>query len=473
MALQKRPPIVTIMGHVDHGKTTLLDYIRKTKLVAKEAGEITQSIGAYQIKIEERKITFIDTPGHEAFSRMRFRGAQAADLVVLVVAANDGVMQQTKESIEIIKETEVPFLVAINKIDLPEVSTERVRTQLSEEGVIVEGYGGNIVTVPISAKTGQGIDQLLEMILLMAELEDLKADPEGEFKALVVESKADKLRGPIVSLIIKNGSLKKGSEVQAGDIFAKVKMLSNEWGKEVEQALPADPVQVLGFPRLPKTGSWVRGVGKLATEAVSPKEEARPKREAGEEKEGFKIILKTDVLGSLEAVLSSLPEEVQVLEKSAGEITESDVLLAKTFGAEIYGFNLSLNPDVKKLAETEKVRVKTYKIIYDLLEELKERVSGNLEPEVKLKILGRAEILAVFEIKGEKIAGCRVLEGKINRSNTLLIKRGEIELGKTKITSLKEKKQNINEAGAGTEFGAIFTSKLDFQKGDVVISYSL
>lgn len=473
MALQKKPPVVTVMGHVDHGKTSLLDFIRKTKLVAKEVGEITQAINAYQIKVGEEKITFIDTPGHEAFSKMRLRGAQVADLVVLVVAANDGVMQQTKESLEIIKKAGVPFLVAISKIDLPEASIEKVKTQLSEAEVFVEGYGGKIVAVPISVKTGEGIDQLLEMILLTVELEGLKADPEGNFEACVIESKADKLCGPLVNLIINNGSLIKGDEIQTNGVLAKVKMLRDEWGKPKEVALPADPVQVLGFSGLPEVGSIVSCVGKSSKILTSGENRGELKNKIEAKEDVLKIILKADVSGSLEAISNSLPEKVCVLEKSVGEITESDVLLAKTLGAEIYGFSLSLNSGVKKLAETEKVEIKTYKIIYDLLKELEEIASGESKSERKQKILGKAEIVAIFEMKGDKIAGCRLQEGKVNKNSPVLIKRGEEEIGETRITSFKEGKQDINEATEGMEFGAVFANKLDFQKGDVVISFSL
>ncbi|MGB9637266.1 MAG: translation initiation factor IF-2 [Microgenomates group bacterium] len=476
MALQKKPPVVTIMGHIDHGKTSLLDFIRKTKLATKEVGEITQSIGAYQIKSGEEKITFIDTPGHEAFREMRSRGARVADLVVLVVAANDGVMPQTEESIKIIKEAKVPFLVALNKIDLPEAAPEKVKRQLAEKGVFVEGHGGTTVALPVSAKTGEGIDQLLEMILLMAEMEGLQADPEGDLEAVVIESKADKLCGPLVNLIIRNGSLKKGDRIQAAGIVAKVKMLRDEWGRSKQVAFPADPVQVLGFPSLPPVGSLVTSItsetlaaGGESTLGFSPVSQLREKSQG--EKGVLKIILKTDVAGSLEAIYNCLPEGVEVFSKEVGEITEGDVLLAKTVGAEIYGFNLSLSPGIKKLAETEKVRIATYNIIYDLLKELSERILRQQTPE--RRIIGRAKILAVFEIKGEKVAGGRVLEGKINKGNPILLKRGEEEIAETKIVSLKEQKQDINEAGAGSEFGAIFADKLDFQAGDVLISYSL
>jgi len=471
MALGEKPPVVTIMGHIDHGKTTLLDYIRKSRQAEKEVGGITQSIGAYQIKVNGEKITFIDTPGHEAFTKMRSRGAQVADFVVLVVAANDGVMPQTKESIRIIQETQTPFLVAINKIDLPEASPEKVKSQLAELGVLVEGYGGEIVAVPLSAKTGQGVDQLLEMILLLAKMAELKADPEASLEAFVIEAKADRFCGPLVNLIIKNGTLKKGDLIQAGEIVGKVKMIRNDLGQPSDQALPGDPVQVLGFPELPPVGSIVTPA-KVCPQASLTKCLSENKINLPKDEEGIlKIILKTDVLGSLEALENCLPEKVCVLSGSVGEITESDILLAKTLGADIYGFNLPLPGHLQKLAKTEKVRVVTFKIIYDLLKDLEDRFTVNKTPQPQ--VLGKAKILAIFEMKEGKVAGCRVEEGKISKNKPVIIQRGESVLGETKIVSLKEKKQDINEVEAGCEFGAIFADKLDFQVGDVVLSVNL
>ncbi len=473
MALQKKPPVVTIMGHVDHGKTSLLDYIRKTKLVAKEFGEITQATSAYQIKFKGEKITFIDTPGHAAFSKMRGRGARVADIVVLVVSATDGVMPQTKESLKIIKEAKVPFVVAINKIDLPEASVDKVKAQLAENEVFVEGYGGNVVAVPISAKTGEGVDQLLEMILLTAELEGLKADPEGKLEAEIIESKADKFCGPVASLIIKNGNLKRGDQILADGIFGKVKMLKDEWGRLVEVAYPGDPVLILGFSSLPQVGSIVVPADSLSSAApLPPIKRLSSAREPGEEEARLKIILKADVLGSLEALSNCLPAEVQVMEKGVGEISESDVLLAKTMGVDIYAFNLSPDSNIQKLAETEKVEIKTFRIIYDLLKEIEERILKILEPTIDRKILGRAEIIAIFEMKGEKIAGSRVLEGKINKNQPVILERDGKILAETKIGSLKQQKQDINEATPGMEFGAVFSAKVDFKVGDVILSYS-
>jgi translation initiation factor IF-2 len=470
MALTKKPPVVTIMGHVDHGKTSLLDFIRKTKLTAKEPGEITQAIGAYQIEVNNEKITFIDTPGHAAFTKMRSRGAGVADIVILVVAANDGVMPQTKESIEIIQNAGVPYLVAINKIDLPEASIDKVKAQLAENNVLVEDYGGNIVSVPVSAKTGQGVDQLLEMILLTAEINELKADPDGDFEAVVIESKLDKFCGPTASLIVKNGTLKKGDQINAEGVAAKVRMLKDEWGKAKEAVSPGDPILVLGFESLPSVGAVVHKSGE---QVPSLTEEAKKGLPQKTEEGKLKIILKADVSGSLEAILGCLPSEVQVMDSGVGEITEADVLFAKTLGAEIYGFNLAVSGSVKKLAETEKVKIKNYNIIYDLLKDLEERILKILEPTIDRKVLGKAEIVAVFEIKGERIAGARVLEGKINKNVPVCIQRGEKILAEARITSLKQQKQDVNEVTLGTEFGVVLSGKVDFKEGDVIISYSL
>ncbi|HUV72232.1 MAG TPA: translation initiation factor IF-2 [Clostridia bacterium] len=470
MALQKKPPVVTIMGHVDHGKTSLLDFIRQSKLAAKEAGEITQAIGAYQINFNRQKITFIDTPGHAAFTNMRSRGASVADLVILVVAANDGVMPQTKESLKIIEKAQVPMIVAINKIDLAQASADKVKAQLAENNVIVEDYGGKVVAVPVSAKTGQGVDQLLEMILLSVEMADLRADPEGRFEAEVIESRADKFCGPLATLIVRNGTLRKKDQIMADGVRAKVKMLRNERGKPLEAAYPGDPAQVLGFEALPAVGAVVVRAEK---EKPIPKVVKKRILLPATKETKLKIILKTDTAGSLEAISACLPKEVQIVEKGVGEATESDVLLAKTLRAEVYSFNLPPRANIKKLAQTERVKIKNYNIIYELLEDLEERILKILEPTIDRTVLGKAEILETFEIKGEKIAGARVLEGKINKSAPVCLQRGNKILGETKIVSLKQEKQDVNEVPVKGEFGAVFAEKVDFQKGDMIISYSL
>jgi len=470
--LQSRPPVVTILGHVDHGKTTLLDKIRKSNVASKEVGQITQAIGAYQVDWRGKIITFLDTPGHEAFVKMRSRGAEVADLAVLVVAADDGVMPQTIESIKIIKQTQTPFLVAINKIDLPGASVDKVKGQLAENEVFVEGYGGKVVAVPISAKTGQGIDQLLEMIMLMAEMEELKGDPEGDFEGVVIESKKDRLCGPAVTVLVKNGSLKIGDSLVCEEIFGKVKSMKNDQGKNLKIAEISQPVQVLGFEDIPPVGAKVFLATTLRSLKIYPKKEIKVKKEEEKEEKKIKIVLKADTTGSLEAILEVLPPEIEVILKGIGDITESDVLLAKTFSARILGFNVRISSGVAKLAEEEKIEIKTYQIIYDLLKEIEETVLKIIEPMIDRNILGRAQIIAEFEIKNERIAGAKVVQGEIDKSGKICVLRGEKIVGETKVKSMKHGKTEIEKADLGMEFGVVFSPPVDFQKGDAIISYS-
>ena len=456
------------MGHIDHGKTTLLDKIRKTHLVDKEFGGITQHIGAYQIEHQDKQITFIDTPGHVAFSKMRARGAEVTDLVVLVIAADDGVMPQTKESLKHVRSAKVPFLVAINKMDLPQANPKMVKEQLQKEGVLVEGLGGDVVCVEISAKTGKGIDELLEMILLSAEMEELKADPNGPLEAVIIESKLDSRRGPLSTVLVKSGTLRIGEEIRVEDSLGKVKAMFNENGKRVKVAGPSKPVEVLGFKEVPKVGSAVvRMDGKPAiTEGTEVRKKTVDITEDTEKK--LKIVLKSDVQGTLEAIVGNLPGEVQVIFQAVGDVNESDVLLAATTGAEIIGFNVRITSAIKKLAKTEKVKTKSYNVIYELLDDIKKQVT---KPEISEEILGEAEIIAEFEIKKERIAGCRVKKGKIGKTDKLRLKRGEEIIGDLKIKSMKRKKEDITEAKTGTEFGAVFISPLDFKIGDVIIAH--
>ena len=466
MALQKKPPVVTIMGHVDHGKTSLLDYIRKTRIADKESGQITQAIGAYQIDLNGEKITFIDTPGHEAFSKMRGRGAKVADIVVLVVAGNDGVMPQTKECIQTILENKIPFVVAVTKIDLPQSSIEKVKTQLAENSVLVEGYGGNVPIVPVSSKTGQGIDSLLETILLLAEMEELKADFDGELQALVIESKPDKFCGLTATLIIQNGTLKLGDKIWCDNFVSKVKQIKDDKGNQSKQAYPGSPVLVLGFCVLPKVGSIISGHGS----GESKESEADKYSLSGKPLEDkVNIILKADVFGSLEAILGCIPEEINVI-SAIGELSETDVMTAKSLNADIFVFNLPVSGNIEKLSQTEKVNIYSSKIIYELLEKINLKLKP---PEIKKNILGKAQILQVFDIKGQKIAGCVVTEGKINKKFPITVQRGENAMADTKILSLKEQQQDVNEVGVNQQFGVVFLDKVDFQVGDMLISFNL
>jgi len=482
--LQPKPPVVVVLGHVDHGKTSLLDRLRKTNVVAKEAGGITQRIGAYQLKLkikneklkigEEKTITFIDTPGHEAFSKMRSRGAKVADLAVLVVAADDGVMPQTKESIKYIQEANIPFLVAINKIDLPGSSVEKVYGQLAENGVLVESYGGKIPAVPISAKTAQGIDKLLEMIFLMSELEELKANPEGEFQGVVIESKLDKRKGPLATILVQNGTLKVGSRVEIEGLPAKIKAMFDENGKRITEAGPAIPVEILGLKEVPLVGAKVTTAGKTPTLHRLPKPQfviQKPLLKETEENKKLKIILKNDTLGSLEAILDSFSNDVLIVNSGVGDITQSDVDLAKITEAQIFAFNVKIPPEIKKLAQIERVRIHQYKIIYELLGEIEKQILKILEPTIEKEILGKAEITAEFEIKGKRIVGAKVTEGKIPKTEKIHLMRNKEIIGDAKVVSLKHEKEDLTEAKTGQEFGAILFPPLDFKIGDSIIAY--
>lgn len=474
--LESRPPVVTIMGHVDHGKTSILDRIRQSDVAAKEVGEITQAIGAYQITWKGKKITFLDTPGHEAFLKMRSRGVRVADFVVLVVAANDGVMPQTKESIKIISEAKTPFLVAINKVDLPEASVDKVKGQLAENGILVEGYGGKTVVVPISAKTGQGIDQLLEMILLTAEMEELKADPEGELQGEIIETKKDQDLGSLITVIVKNGTLYKGDLLESEGIYGKAKLIRDDKGKVLDKAVLSQPVEIFGLEGLPPVGAKIcrpkagiqnpkeEETASTKTPAVDAEKEKSPK---------LKIILKADSQGSLEAVLESLSSEVEIISSGVGDINDSDILLAKDCQAKIFGFNIRLTGSVKKLAEVEKVKVFTFQIIYDLLKQLEEMVLKMMEPTIDRTILGKAEIIAEFGAKETKIAGAKVISGRINKGDLVGIERAGKIVVETKIKSLKHQSADITQADNGMEFGVIFVSPVDFQKGDYLIAWQL
>jgi len=467
--MKKRPPIVTVMGHIDHGKTTLLDKIRQTNLAQKEQGGITQHIGAYQIEFQGEKITFIDTPGHVAFAKMRARGAKITDLVVLVIAADDGVMPQTRESLEHIKAAQVPFLVAINKMDLPGANSQKVKEQLKKEGVLLEGLGGDIVWVEISAKTGKGINELLEMILLLAEMEELKADPQAPFQGVVIESSLSKQKGPLASIIVKNGSLKLGDEIKTAECSAKVKAMFDENGHLVRLAEPSKPVEVLGFKKVPQVGSLVVSAEEelLTTEKRLPSED---KKSQEEKEKKLKLIFKSDTQGTLEAILSNLPQQVNVVLADVGDVNESDIFLAETTQAAIIAFNVKISGAIKKLAKREGVKIFSYTVIYDLLDKIKNQLIKEEKPE---EILGEAEILAEFQIKGERIAGCRVKKGEINKRDSLYLKRGEKVIGKTKIKSMQTKKETVDQVREGQEFGIVFTPALDFKIGDVIIAYRI
>lgn len=460
-----RPPIVVVLGHVDHGKTTLISKIKKSDLTKKEFGGISQHIGAYQVG----GITFIDTPGHVAFSKMRSRGAKVADLAVLIVAADEGVKPQTLESLKHIEKAKIPYLVAINKVDLPKANVDLVKGNLAENKILVEGYGGKVVAVPVSAKTGQGINQFLEMILLLAEMAELKGSPQEPLEAIVIESKIDSKRGPLATILVRNGQLKAGNEIWVENVKVKIKAIFDENGQRVATANPSQVVRVLGFNQVPLVGSRV---GEKSFPVKSKPVLAEAKKEETADKK-LKVILKADASGPLEAALTTLPEEIEIIQTGMGDVNESDILLAGTTGATVIGFNVRLPERVKKLAEIEKVAVKTYQIIYDLLKDIEEKALKILEPTIDEEILGQAEIIAQFEIKGQRIAGCRVKEGQISKENQLHLKRNEKILGHCRIKSLKVGKNDVEKVKKEDEFGVILAPSLDFSIGDVLLSFQL
>lgn len=478
----KRPPVVSIVGHVDHGKTTLLDYLRQSKVALAETGGITQAIGAYQLTVPpkdkknpEKIITFIDTPGHAAFTKLRCRGVQATDIAILVVSATEGVKPQTVESINHIKLAGIPFLVAVNKMDLPDASPDMVKAQLAEKEVLVEGYGGEVVCVPISAKTGQGIEELLEMILLLWEMNDFDTDLDLPPEGIIIEAKMDIRRGPVATMLVKKGIFKIGDLIRTSEANGKIKSLLDETGKKVSQAEPSKPVEVLGFSCVPQVGSCVsktKLVGKNLQKDKKWQESTVCQLDTKEEDKRLKIILKTDFLGSLEAIKDSLPAEINLIYASVGQISESDILLAKATGSLILAFRVGITGQVSKLAEYEKVNIKLYDIIYKLLEDLEKSALKILQPDIDEEVLGEAKIIAEFKIKGNHIAGCQVLSGVIKRKSPVHVKRNGQLLANRRLKFLQKQRQEVQEGKKGDELGIVFDKDVDFDLGDVIISYN-
>jgi len=472
-----RPPIVTVLGHVDHGKTTLLDTIRKTNIAGREHGGITQQIGAYQIETPKGRITFIDTPGHEAFAKMRQRGAKVADIAVLVVAGNDGVMPQTIESINLIQKAKIPSIVAINKIDLPDINLDKIKKQLTKQDLILEEYGGEIPVIPISAKTGQGVDKLLDMILLLTELNQIK-DDTGRFKAVVIESTLSKNKGAVATIIVRSGKLSLGEEVICEDQEFKIRAFTDWHGQNRESVTASDPAETLGWHKVPVVGSVLykkkelellpsqnQGIqpvvkSNITTITESPQELAQDR---------IKLIIKSDNSGSLEAILGSLPQNVLVVSTGVGQINESDILLAKTAKAIVLGFNLKIADSVTKLAQSEKVILKTYNIIYELIEEIDDVVTAALSGNL-VEILGEAKIIAAFSVKDQHVAGVKVTSGRIARGDKVKIVRIDEEIGRSRIKSLRHGKEDITKAEQGVEAGVVLADNLAFLTGDSIIS---
>ncbi|HSX18622.1 MAG TPA: translation initiation factor IF-2 [Candidatus Saccharimonadales bacterium] len=467
-----RPPVVTIMGHVDHGKTTLLDAIRKTNVAAREHGGITQHIGAYQVEQDGKLITFVDTPGHAAFEKMRSRGVEVADIVILVVAANDGVKPQTTEAIKHIKRAQKPTIVAITKVDLPNLNIDKAKSELQKEGITVEGYGGDVPVVEVAATKGQGISELLEVINLVWELNPQESRPNEPLEAVVVESFMDKNRGAIATVIVRAGTLSLGQKIVVdGDTIA-VRALIDDNGKNIKEALPGKPVEILGFKKTLEVGSIVKDTNQTAAQAKkAPATLAEIIAKSEGAKNKFKVIIKADVEGSLEAVLQNLPANVLVLSSSTGQVTDNDIDFAKTASAPIIAFNVKVPPPVANKAERDGVYVKTYDVIYKLLEDIEDVVAGFEQAKAQQKIVGKAKIIASFQIEGKKIAGVKVQSGKITIGDEVIIVRGNSEIGNAKIASIKKFKKEITSVPTGQECGIALNPELEFQEGDIVESY--
>jgi len=481
-----RPPIATVLGHVDHGKTTLLDYIRKTNITAKEHGGITQHIGAYQIEVPEKirkkesnyaaKITFIDTPGHEAFAKMRSHGATVADIAILVVAADDGVKPQTIESITHIKNAKIPAIVALNKIDLPEVNLEKVKKQLSKAGLTLEEYGGEVPLIPISAKTGNGIEKLLETIIFLTDLFQIKAKINEPTSGVIIESSVSKFKGITGSIVLRSGNLRIGDEVINDNQEFKVRAMHNWQGKQLSEIKAGDPAEILGWKVIPIVGSLIVKKAEMQLE-TRPHEELdkfvqKPivAPEHTEDAQRIKLIIKADTQGTLDAIIDGLKKvEIDIIHKGVGAITESDILLAKISKALVIGFSQKPNDQVLKLAQSEKVLIKTYNIIYELFDEIVDVIEALKKGDL-VTILGEAKVLELFNFKGETIIGARVIKGRIARGDAVKVMRNKTEIGRTKIKSLKHHKEDITKAETGSEIGIGLAQKMEMLTGDSIIS---
>ncbi|MGQ9470633.1 MAG: translation initiation factor IF-2 [Candidatus Aminicenantales bacterium] len=496
--LVTRPPVVTIMGHVDHGKTTLLDAIRHSRLVDKEYGGITQHIGAYRVSWQNRWITFIDTPGHEAFTQLRSRGAQVTDIVVLVVAADDGVMPQTREAISHARAAGVPIIVAINKIDKPEANPVRVKQQLAQENLLVEEWGGQTICVELSAKEKKNINELLEMILLLADIIEIKANPRVEAQGIILEAKLDPKKGPSATVIVQHGVLVPGQAFISGVTYGKIRAMFDEFGRPIRRVEPSMPAEILGFSAVPVAGDYFQVVpdtisAQRIVEArltkIKKEEPARPpilsldelfkQVEKGEVKE-LNLIVKADVQGSVDVMRGLLPSfgteevKVKILHAATGPVTESDILLASASKAVILAYNLRVPPAIQEMARQEKVEIRNYQVIYELIDDIKKAVRGMLEPEIKEIPLGKAEVRKVFEIsRVGKVAGCYVLEGKITRQAEIRILRKNEVVYQGRVASLKHLKDNVSEVKKDMECGIGLDKFQDFREGDIIIAFQL
>ena len=495
--LQHRPPVVTIMGHVDHGKTSLLDMIRSTHVTSTEAGGITQHIGAYQVETHGQKITFLDTPGHEAFTAMRARGAQITDIAILVVAADDGVMPQTIEAIDHAKAAKVPIIVAVNKIDKPEADPERIKQELTNYGLVPEEWGGDTIMVPVSAKKGIGIDDLLDMILLVAEMAELKANPNRNAKGKVIESKLDKGRGPVATLLVQAGTLHVGDFLIVGTTQGRIRAMFDYKGRSLKTAGPSMPVEILGLNEVPEAGDDYIAVDneKLAKQVADKRQKEKHQQEIarntkvsledlfaqikeGEIKE-LNIVLKADVQGSIEAIRQSLEKlgndevRVNIIRTAVGGIREADVMLAAASNALIIGFNVRPDANARKLAEKEEIQINTYRVIYEAIEDVKAALSGMLDPDIKEVELGQAEIRSIFKVpKVGAVAGCYITEGKFTRSARVRVVRDGVVIHEGNLASLKRFKDDVKEVASGFECGLSIERFNDIKEGDILEAYT-
>jgi len=493
--LVDRAPVVTILGHVDHGKTTLLDAIRQEDVAAGEAGGITQHIGAYQISHNDRPITFLDTPGHAAFTAMRARGAQGADIAVLVVAADDGVMPQTREALAHANAARVPMVVALNKVDRPNANPDKVKQELADVGLVSDEWEGDTMVVPVSAKQGSGIEDLIEAILLVADSNEIKANPEGNVFGTVIEGELDKTKGVLATLLIQNGTLRVGDVVMAGNAHGRVRAMFDYRGKPIEEAPPSAPVSVLGLSDVPRAGELFTLVesereAKAIIKAREGKKVSAPTGapamtldhlfeayQAGEAQE-LRLVVKADVQGSLEPIINSLQElsvggiRINVLHSATGNIGEDDVMLAAASGAIVIGFNVTADQAAKRAGETERVDIRLYDVIYRLTEDIEKALKGMLKPEKRVVELGQAEVLKIFTIpKMGRIAGCRVLEGEIRRNARMRVVRDEENLHEGPIASLKHEKEDVTEIREGFECGIALKGFEAFKKGDKLMAF--
>jgi translation initiation factor IF-2 len=494
--LQPRPPVVTVMGHVDHGKTRLLDAIRQTNVMDTEAGAITQHIGAYQVTVEDQKITFLDTPGHEAFTAMRAHGAQITDIIILVVAADDGVMPQTAEAIDHARAAEVPIVIALNKIDKPEANQDRVKQQLTEAGLLIEEWGGDVVCIPISAKEKVGIQELLENLLVVTEMEELKANPAGLASGVVVEAEMDRTRGPLATILVNNGTLKPGDTVVVGSTSGRVRAMMNDLGKRVKKAGPATPAVIMGLDSVPQAGDLLTAVtSEQQAQALLEKHRQEVEERAsvsarsvslhnlydkissGQVK-GLNIILKADVQGSIGPIEDSLERlstdevQVRILHSGTGNVSESDVMLATASSGLIIGFGVDSDEGARRQASVEGVDIRHYDVIYNVVDDVEKALKGLLEPELVEVTEGRAEVRAVFSAtKSAQVAGLYVLDGKISRNSSVRVHRGEEIISDTTLSSLRRFKDDVREVAAGYECGIGVKDFHDFQVGDVLEFY--